>query len=235
MIVAIDGPSGAGKSSAAAALARKTGFYHLDTGRLYRAVAWVASRKGIDPGSPDLESAVERLCRGIKLELRPSPVAPEIEVWLDGEPVGRRLRAAEVGALASALSVLKPVREFLLPIQREARRLGSLVVEGRDIGTVIFPDAEVKFFLDARPEARARRRWEEGRGTAAQAGSGAKRTPSLADVEREIAERDARDRRRPISPLRPGRGAIVIDSSDLTLEEVVARMMAAVRERGSAV
>lgn len=196
--VAIDGPAAAGKGTIARAIAAETGFAHLDTGLLYRAVA-LRSLAGEDPVTA---------ARGL------DPAALE-------DP---RLRRPEVSQEASRISALPALREALFAVQRSfARREGGAVMDGRDIGTVICPEAEAKLFVTASPEARARRRWEELRA----AGLGT----SYEDTLEEVRARDARDAARAVAPMRPAPDAVVIDTSDLTVAEAVAAALAVVRER----
>ena len=224
-IVAIDGPAGAGKSTVARRLAEVLGFVLVDTGALYRAVALAALKTGVarqDAGAVgDLAHAlVERHAIAFERDTGRGP-----RVLLDGEDVTDAIRTPDVGMGASTVSAYKPVRDALLDLQRQAGRAGAVVLEGRDIGTVVFPDAEAKFFLTARAEVRARRRFDE----LVAAGGHATFEETLADLER----RDEQDTSRAIAPLRQAPDAVLVDSSDMGADEAVAFMAARVRSIGS--
>jgi len=214
-VVAVDGPAGAGKSSASRALARRLGFGYVDTGAMYRAVGVLAAERGIDP---DDAAALGRLVAALDFEL-----ADDGERLLVG---GRNLSAAirrpEAGELASRVSTQPVVRQRLVALQRALGAAGGIVMEGRDIGTVVFPDAPVKLYLTADPAVRAARRAAELRAGAA--------TIDEAALARELAGRDRRDAGRAHSPLRRAADAVVLDTTALTLEEVVERMERLVRE-----
>jgi len=207
-VVTIDGPAGAGKSSAARELARRLGFRLIDTGAMYRALAWAVRDAGLPPAeSPALLALLERT----RVEL-----AGE-RVLVDGRDVTAEIRTPAIGELTSTLSALKPVRDKLTPMQRAMAEAGGAVLEGRDTGSVVCPDAEVKFYLDADPEARARRRREElaARGVAV----------DLAAVRDEVARRDRQDTERALAPTVRPDGAVLIDSTDLDAEVVVQRLV----------
>jgi cytidylate kinase len=214
MIVTIDGPAGAGKSSAARALAARLGFEFLDTGAMYRAVALAMLQAG---HSPSDESQVGPLLSSLQLEMPPGRVV------LNGEDVSERIRSAEVTAASSVVAVLGAVRAYLARQQRIIASDRNMVCEGRDQGTVVFPDAGCKFFLVANPEARARRRQAEleARGLRIE----------LAELLRDQNVRDERDAGRAVGPLRPAEDAILIDSTELSLDQVVERMETEVRQR----
>ena len=215
-MVAVDGPAGAGKSSASRALAHRLGFGYVDTGAMYRAVGVLAAERGIDP---DDAAALGRLVAALDFEL-----ADDGERLLVG---GRNLSAAirrpEAGELASRVSTQPVVRQRLVALQRALGAAGGIVMEGRDIGTVVFPDAPVKLYLTADPAVRAARRAAELRAGAA--------TIDEAALARELAGRDRRDAGRAHSPLRRAADAVVLDTTALTLGEVVERMERLVRER----
>ena len=215
-ILALDGPAGAGKSTTARAVAAALGFAYLDSGALYRCVALAALEKGI---SPDDDAALGELA--VKLQIRQSP---DGRFLLDGRDVTDRIRAPEVSQAASRSSACPSVRRALVGIQRGAVLEPGTVAEGRDIGTVIFPDADLKVFLDAEATERARRRTVELAAKAASA-------ETIARVGQEMAERDRRDSTRAVAPLAKAEDALVMDTTFLTLEEVVARIVAEVRER----
>ena len=215
-VVAIDGPSAAGKSTVARAMAQRLGFLFVDTGALYRALAL---RTRWDGASPDDPAAVERALAGVQLDLSGSP--DDAHVWLNGQDVSGEIRTPEVSERASRLAALPPVRRRLIDIQRALRERGPLVAEGRDLGTVVFPDAEVKIYLDADPGVRARRRALdlERLGT----------PMALDQVRAEIERRDERDRSRAESPLRPAADATVVDSTREGIDAVVEAVMGVVR------
>jgi cytidylate kinase len=222
-IVAIDGPAGAGKSTVARRLADALGFVLVDTGALYRTVALAARRANVSwsDGAAVGEVAQSLVARGaIAFERDP---AHGVRVLLDGDDVTEEIRKADVGMGASTVSAHKPVRDALLEVQRQAGRAGGVVLEGRDIGTVVFPDADVKFFLTARPEVRARRRFEE------LVARGARVT--FEETLDEVLQRDEQDTTRAVAPLRQAPDATLVDDSDLSIDETVARMVARVRGR----
>jgi cytidylate kinase len=206
-IVAIDGPVGAGKSTVARGLARELGFSYLNTGAMYRAVAIAAMEAGIDLSAPDLEARLAPVLDAIRISF-----AAE-KILLDGKDVSARAADPAIGDLASRLSALGPVRARMRDLQRAAGRDGGVVMEGRDIGTAIFPDAEFKFFLDADVTVRARRRYHE------LAASGA--AVSFDQVLAQLRERDARDSSRALAPLKRADDAIVVDSSALDIRAVI--------------
>jgi cytidylate kinase len=208
-VIAIDGPAGAGKSTLAAHLARRFGFLNLETGAMYRALAL----KAIERDLPcDDEAALLDLAEYTRLALEPQ--AEGNRVFLDGVDVSRRVRDTDVTAAASKVSVHPGLRAWMVEQQRKLGQRGGVVMEGRDIGTAVFPDAEVKIFLDAAPEVRGNRRYRQ------QGPEENKVTEE--SVVRELRERDERDRNRTESPLRPAPDAVVLDSTSMTLAEVLA-------------
>jgi cytidylate kinase len=215
MIVTIDGPAGSGKSSAARALARRLGFDFLDTGAMYRAVALAAFRAGLAHGG---EAALAPLLQRLRLEMPPGG-----QVLLDGEDVSALIRTPEVTAASSELAALPLVRQRLVALQRACAAGRDLVCEGRDQGTVVFPDAGCKFFLVADLEERVRRRQQE----LAERGEAVDR----AELRQAVETRDRRDAGRDVAPMRPADDAVVLDSTALTLEQVVDRMEEEVRRR----
>lgn len=215
-ILALDGPAGAGKSTTARAVAAALGFAYLDSGALYRCVALAAIEKGI---SPDDDATLGRLAGS--LEIRQSA---DGRFFLDGRDVTDRIRAPEVSQAASRSSACPSVRRALVGIQRAAVLEPGTVAEGRDIGTVIFPDADLKVFLDAEATERARRRSVELAAKAASA-------ETIARVGQEMAERDRRDSTRAVAPLAKADDALVMDTTFLTFDDVVAQIVAEVRKR----
>ena len=217
MIVAIDGPSGSGKSSVAREVARRCGLTYLDTGAMYRSVAYLCLERGVDPAD---DEATERVAREARIEFVPDGEGQR--VIANGEDVTAQIRTPEVERAVSPVSANPAVREVMVALQRAAGAAGDVVAEGRDIGTVVFPAADVKVFLCASPEARARRR-------AVQRLGGNLATGDVVEVDAEaehtirddLVRRDAYDSSREASPLRPADDACRIDSSDLGFEEVV--------------
>jgi cytidylate kinase len=223
-IVAIDGPAGAGKSTVARRLADALGFVLVDTGAIYRTVALAAKHAGI---GWDDAAKVGELARSL-VARRAMVLAPDaktgVRVRLDGHDVTDAIRAADMGMGASSVSAHPDVRTALLDMQRQAGDSGGVVLEGRDIGTVVFPDAEVKFFLTARPEVRARRRYDE----LVAKGESVTFDETLENVRR----RDEQDTMRPVAPLRQAEDATRIDNSDIGVDDTVSRMVDRVRARG---
>ena len=220
-IIAIDGPAGAGKSTVARHLAQHFGLLNLETGAMYRAFALKAIRSDQDF---DDAPALERLARDTSITLEPDRFGNR--VTLDGEDVTERIRDSDVTQAASRVSVHPGIRAWMVDLQRELGRRGGIVMEGRDIGTVVFPDADVKVFLDASPEVRSQRRYEQNSGNGRLIAA-APAEPSL--VFRELRERDERDRSRANSPLQPAADAIILDSTGMTLDEVLTRIEDLVR------
>jgi len=216
LIIAIDGPSGAGKSTLAKRLARELGFIYLDTGAMYRALALKVLRQGVDLAD---DARLARLVESIEIDLQENNGT--LEVLLDGINVADEIRTPEVSQLASKVSALKIVRARMLDLQRRMGQHGRVVAEGRDIGTVVFPNAEVKIFLDASAEERARRRCAELRA--------AGRPADLSETLREMEERDKRDRERDLAPLRMANDALRIDSSNASADSVAAQVLAKIR------
>ncbi|MEW6542842.1 MAG: (d)CMP kinase [Nitrospirota bacterium] len=214
----IDGPAGAGKSTVAKLLASRLKYLYLDTGALYRALAWKVRERGIDPAQ---SQAVAALLPSTKVAMEDGPGRPRISV--DGRDVTEQIRTPEISRLASIVSAIPAVRDWLLPIQRQIGAAGGVVGEGRDLGTKVFPAADVKFFLDADVEVRAARRHRE------LAASG--HVARLDETRREIQTRDTQDRSREVAPLIPAADAIVIDTSVLGVEQVVERMLAVIATR----
>jgi cytidylate kinase len=216
LIIAVDGPAGAGKSTAARGVAAALGYTYVDTGAMYRAVGLAARRRGVDPGDAE---AVAALVDGLSLV----PDSGGTRILLDGADVTVELRAPDAATWASRVAALPAVRARLLDRQRALAAEGGVVMDGRDIGTVVFPDADCKFFLIASTDERARRRHAED-------ADGGMPT-DLAATRADIEARDRRDRERAVAPLRAAGDAVVIDTSSLTPEGVMARMLEVVRAR----
>jgi cytidylate kinase len=216
LVIAVDGPSGAGKSTAARALAERLGYTFIDTGAMYRALALKARRAGV---ALESEEALSELLASSRIELTHGGRG----VALDGADVSGEIRTREVSAAASRVSVHPRVRRAMVARQQQLGREGGVVLDGRDIGTAVFPDADLKLYVDADPDRRARRRHDELR-----AGGAA---VTLEEVEREVGERDHKDSTRPDSPLVRARDARLIDTSELSPSAVVDRMLALVEEQ----
>ena len=216
--IAIDGPAGAGKSTIAKKVAAGKGYIYVDTGAMYRAMALYILRCGIDP---DDATAISKKCRDadITIEYRDGVQV----VLLDGEDVGAYLRTPQVSDMASRTSVNSDVREKLVELQQALARKQNVVMDGRDIGTVVLPDAQVKIFLTASVDVRADRRYRE----LIEKGEKA----DLSEIKAQIIERDARDMNRPISPLKQAEDAVLVDTSDMTIDEVAAAIMHIIEEK----
>lgn len=216
--IAIDGPSGAGKSTVAKALAARMGIVYVDTGALYRTVGYAAVSAGI---STKDAAAIEALLPSIKVDVRYENGTQC--VYLNGENLGNKIRHPEISMAASDVSAIPAVRAFLLDTQRDIAKRNSVVMDGRDIGTVILPDAEVKIFMVASPEARAERRTRE----LAEKGIAA----NYEDVLREMKERDAQDSGRAIAPAIPAPDAVHLDNSGMTIEQSVEAVIAIIEQK----
>lgn len=207
-VITIDGPSGAGKGTISRLLADRLGYKYLDTGALYRAIAWKAREEDIDP---DNEEGLKEILKGIKISIDSDRIA------VDGTDITSDIRTAEIGELSSKVSAMPVVREGLFSLQREICLQGNVVIEGRDTGTTIFPESENKFYLDATIEERARRRYIDLK----------VKDPDIT-IERtveDIKKRDSRDSSRKTSPLMKTKDMTCIDSTGLSIEEVVAKIM----------
>ncbi len=219
MQIAIDGPSGAGKSSIAKAIAAKLGIVYVDTGALYRTVGYYVRSQGF---ARDDRAGIISCLPAIHIEVRYENGAQH--VYLNGEDLGDRIREPEISMYASAVSAVPEVRAFLLDTQRDIAAKNSVIMDGRDIGTVILPDAEVKIFMTASVEARAKRRTKELE---------AKGMPArFEDVLREMEERDRNDRERDVAPAIAAADAILLDNSDMTIEENVEAVLDIIRRAG---
>jgi cytidylate kinase len=218
LLIVIDGPAGAGKSTAARILARQLGYRYLDTGATYRVVALRAKQAGI---TPEMIAELGRLCAEIRIGFEDTEEGQR--VYMDGRDVTEAIRTPEISMLASKISQARVVRDALVDLQRSLGGSG-VVAEGRDMGLVVFPEADVKFYLDARPEERGTRRYKEllNRGIRA----------DLDRVREDTNRRDREDRNREVAPLQQAPDAITIDSSGLTPEEVVKKMLAKIKGKG---
>ena len=220
-IITVDGPSGAGKGTLCHALAEKLKADFLDSGAIYRIAALAAVKKGI---SLDDEVALAQL--GRQLDIRFEPKNGEVNVILDGENVGDQIRTAEAGQNASKVATLPQVRAALLQRQRDFASANGLVADGRDMGTVVFPNAQVKLFLDASAEERTKRRVKQLQEKGFNA--------NFDDILAEIKERDFRDRNREVAPLVPAADALLLDSTHLSIDEVIAQALAYISSKGIA-
>jgi len=220
-IIAIDGPSGAGKSTLSKLLAERLGFTHIDTGAMYRCVALAADRAGVAPGDQD---GLSTLCRSLEIRFERTPAGQL--VFLDGEDVSKAIRQPQISLLTSQVAAVPAVREALVALQRQMGAAGGVVLEGRDIGSVVFPDAEAKFFLSATAEERGRRRYDELRAAGQEV--------DLAQTIAEVEARDASDSEREHSPLVQPDDAVLIDSTRLSIDAVLDQMLATVAARRAA-
>jgi cytidylate kinase len=218
VVIAIDGPSGVGKSTVARLLAERLGYLYIDTGAMYRAVALKAKEGGINFGD---ERKLADLCRSMEIDFQKDERG--IRVLCNGQDVTEAIRTPRMSLLASDISRIRVVRESMVELQRRLGKRGGIVLEGRDIGTVVFPKAEVKFFLEADPQIRGQRRYDELRGKGEKV--------DLDSTILEIEKRDARDRTRSLAPLRMAEDAILIDTSSLGVDEVVEKMIEVYREK----
>ncbi len=217
--IAIDGPAGAGKSTIARKAAEKLGFIYVDTGAMYRAMALYLLRKGIDRND---EKAIEAACREMEISLQYCDNVQQ--VLLNGENVSGLIRTEEVSSMTSSISVYGPVRRKLLELQRELARTRNVIMDGRDIGTCVLPDAQTKIYLTASSHVRALRRFKELEEKGQMC--------NLEEIEQDIIERDYRDMHRDIAPLKQAADALVIDSSQMTIGQVVEAILEAAGKRG---
>jgi CMP/dCMP kinase len=221
-VITIDGPSGAGKSTISRGLAARLGYTYLDTGAMYRAVGLQIKRINLDPDTD--QEALETLLATLELRLVAND-GGDVLVFLNGEDVSAAIRTPEMGLVASRVSAHPLVRGKLTELQRQMGQEGAIVAEGRDMGTVVFPEASCKFYLDASPEVRARRRCEQLRLLGLQA--------DYQEILAQINKRDRDDSARTLAPLKPAPDAVIIDSSDQDIETVIASMMAIIRGHAS--
>jgi cytidylate kinase len=211
LLITIDGPAGAGKTTVSQMLAQRLSYRYLDTGALYRGVAYEAQAAGV---AADDDRGLERVCRRLRFDIQAGRLIS------GGVDIGDRIRSPQITMLASAVSARPVVRQALLEIQRRLGRDKGLVAEGRDMGTVVFPDADLKFYLDAGARQRAVRRFEQYGGEGGQ---------TLDQIERDIRLRDANDSSRETAPLKPADDAVIIDSTALDARQVVERMVAYIK------
>ena len=221
LIIAIDGPSGAGKSTLSKALAGELGYMNIDTGAMYRSVALLAQRQQVDPTDAD---GLQAVCKGISISFAEAPGGER--VLLNGEDVSGAIRTPEVSLLTAQIAASPVVRTEMLHLQREMGEAGGVVLEGRDIGTVVFPDAQVKFFLSATAQERGRRRYDELREKGTEV-----------DLQQTIAEVEARDaagEERAHAPLRRDGDTVAVDSAAMSIDQVLQEMLKVVAERRKA-
>ncbi len=211
LLITIDGPAGAGKTTVSRELADRLGYRYIDTGALYRGVALAAQSRKTDPQN---DAELEQLCSELKLDFIRNDMG--LRLLSNGADISDLIRTPEITMLASAVSARPVVRHYLLELQRKLGEEKAAVFEGRDMGTVVFPDADIKFFLNASTRERAERRFNELKANISQ---------TLDEVERDIQQRDKNDSTRAVAPLKPARDAILIDSTDLTVSQVVERML----------
>ena len=217
LVIAIDGPSGAGKSTMARLLAERLGYIYIDTGAMYRAVGWKAAREGIDPAD---EAKLAELSSRTEVAIKKDNSDPRF--FVDGIDVTGEIRTPEMGMMASAVSKSSAVRARLLVLQRELGGRGGVVMDGRDIGTVVFPDADVKFYLDASADERGKRRWLELKAKGMDV--------DLGRITNEIEVRDRQDSGRAIAPLKKAADAVLLDSSAMSIEKVLTLMLSEIEK-----
>ena len=215
--IAVDGPAGAGKSTIAKLVAKELGFVYVDTGAMYRAMALYFLRKGVDPKEAE---EIGRSCPEVDVTIRYQEGVQQ--VLLNGEDVSGLIRTEEVGNMASAVSGYMPVREKLVELQKQLAAKENVIMDGRDIGTCVLPDAPAKIYLTASVEVRAVRRYKEL----------LEKEADLKEIEKDIEDRDYRDMHREHSPLKQAEGAVLLDTSSMTLSQVVEEILKIVREKG---
>ena len=217
LIITIDGPSGAGKTTASKLLAHRLGYRYVDTGALYRGVALEAMSAGLDP---DDDAGLENVLSSLKMKFVYGEKG--LRLISNDSDITDKIRTPEISMFASAASARPVVRNFLLELQRELGREKGVVFEGRDMGTIVFPDADVKFYLDASHEIRSLRRYQELKSETSQ---------TLQDVKKDIKRRDKNDSARNLAPLKPAKDAVIIDSTHFSAQDVVDRMVNVIEKR----
>lgn len=217
LLITIDGPAGAGKTTVSRTLADRLGYRYIDTGALYRGVAYEVKNQGVDPEN---ETELTDLCSRLQLSLKKKETG--LRLYSGENDISDRIRTPEISMLASFVSAKSLVRKYLLDVQREIGLRKAAVFEGRDMGTVVFPEADIKFFLDASLSIRALRRYQELDPKSGQA---------LKEVERDMQRRDTNDSTRSLAPLKPADDAIRIDSTNLPVEEVIALMLSHIEKK----
>jgi cytidylate kinase len=215
-IIAVDGPTGAGKSTVSQKLAEKLGYLYLDTGAMYRAAALLAMRKGLDLDDPE---SAKKIVNGLKIDLIKR--SNGLQVLLNGEDVSEAIRGPEMGMAASRISRHRVIREKLWELQRRLGEKGGVVAEGRDIGTVVFPNADYKFFVTASAEERASRRFKELKGKGFKV--------IYAEILEDVKKRDEQDSNRELAPLKPAENAVIIDTTSLDIDQAVERIIGCIK------
>lgn len=221
IIITVDGPSGAGKGTLCYALAEKLGYALLDSGAIYRVTALAAIKSAVDLSD---EFALAELARN--LDILFIPQNGEVNILLNGENVSHLIRTQETADAASKIAIFPQVRAALLQLQRDFAKNNNLIADGRDMGTVVFPEAQIKLFLDASAEERAKRRYKQLQSKGI--------SGNFAQILAEIKERDFRDRNREVAPLKPAKDALLLDSTTLTIDEVITQAMAYIQQRKNA-
>lgn len=221
-VITIDGPSGSGKGTISLMLAKELGWHLLDSGAIYRAIAWAVMHYKV---SPDDEKGLQNLLDRVQIAIENHPESRDTKVICDDSDITQDIRQEVVGAMASKTSALPIVRAAVLHYQRDFRRSPGLVADGRDMGTVVFPDALLKFFLEANPEERARRRYDQLQNKGIDV--------SLHDIQEELDERDRRDTGREVSPTKPASDGIVIDTTGMDVDQVFVEIFKHVDQRVS--
>lgn len=213
MIIAIDGPAGAGKSTVAKMLAHKLGFLYIDTGAMYRALALKAIETNLESGNINL---IIKMAKDSNIDLMNNQDG-SLKIFLDGRNVTQDIRQPRVTAVVSGIAKIKEVRQVLLELQRKLGRQANCVMDGRDIGTVVFPDADKKFYIDAKFQVRVLRRYEELKGLG--------QNVTLVDISKDLHNRDTIDSTREFAPLKKAEDAVYVDTTDMSIEEVVTRLL----------